>query len=1486
MSPKVPGPGRGAGGGGAEDSPVQVAVRVRPLLRKELLHGHKSCISADPASRRITLGNNRHFLCDFLFQEGAGQEEVYEACVQPLVEAFLLGYNATVFAYGQTGSGKTYTIGEANISAFRDEEQGIIPRAVAEIFKLLDEADVSYFSVRVSYLEVYKEVFRDLLEVDTASKDIHIREDDKGNIVLCGVRESEVECLDEVLSLLDCGNAARHTGATQMNPNSSRSHTVFTVQLEQRHTPLATRGGPRGSPNASTQSQAQATGAPQLLCSKFHFVDLATGAPQLLCSKFHFVDLAGSERIVKTGNTGERLKESIQINSGLLALGNVIGALGDPKRRGTHVPYRDSKITRILKDSLGGNAKTLMVACVSPSSSDFDESLNTLNYAKRARNIQNRVSVNQASEPGRVEGLEQQIRALRRALETRHNRSETRIIVRDRDRDRSGRAEFNRLQTESAHYRTCTDSAYRLLLELQGEAALPQAQLQRVRAWLCSVEEERSGLSSASGPDSGIDSGSNNEDSSGTHTHKTRDNRHTLRTQDLDECCLEREECISSLQSQVQQLEQENNDFLSALEDAMEQYKQQSVKLQEQQDLIGELHGLLSLPGGAGLSHLTQRPHTAPLQPTQHTLNTEVEQRCMDMCDHQSQWDSSDQESVQRRDIAEAKDTVEDTAPLRQSKEKRRSLTWLKRDEQAQGQGQGQGQSQGQGSSGSAGGQGSSVSAGSHLSQLLGLGASAGYPVLSHSLRRTSNSSVGESWSWDAMRAEGGASDRGGLLQAQQKIRELSITIRMKEELIKELVKTGKDAQAMNRQYSRKVCELEAEAEAARAELTEAQRELEVLGPERSRAQQECRRKIAAAQSRVQVLKQRQQDTVQLASLSAQSERRVHELERQVSSMRQQQEQLQRKLKQESQQKRRLETEMQRGKHRVKELEIRTEQQQKILRIKTEEIAAFQRQRRSGSNGSVISLEEQQKIEEQKRWLDEEMEHVLEQRRGLEELEEELSKREEIVAKKEALLQERSGLETKRLRSSQALSKDLVNLSGRIDSLERELSERSSQLRSSSAQDSQHIRQVISNLRHEKDTLLKQRVELDEKLRQGSLLSPEEERTLFQLDEAIEALDAAIEYKNEAITQRQRQLRASGSMLSQWELNLTAKLTYLSASETRALLCKYFDKVVSLREEERRLQVCLAELEMRGEELQQLVAWLQAALERQHLETDRRLTQQQKHHERSVQLLLQQCREQMDEGLAGRQRQYETVIHNLNKELSHCKAANQELSLRHREPCGPISSQHGDTPRGQAQQAVLMHSVLFLFINIAPVWTSVCTAGGSGGGVEARRPMSMVEETSSSRRSTPEPERRSPRPPQQHPEHPQTHSHLHPSPHPHHPHPRDLVHAPLPPTWRRSSLPTEDHLGMEELRLRASGELPTNRVLAPGGGGGGGGGGGLGLVGGVGGGGGGGVGHWGSGSGTKGARQREREVLRRSSMCTVASPGNTTGYIDVRKNPV
>ncbi|XP_078182873.1 kinesin-like protein KIF7 isoform X9 [Callithrix jacchus] len=1301
----------------AEEVPVRVALRVRPLLPKELLYGHQSCLQVEPRLGRITLGRDRHFGFHVVLAEDAGQEAVYQACVQPLLEAFFEGFNATVFAYGQTGSGKTYTMGEASVASLLEDEQGIVPRAMAEAFKLIDENDLLDCLVHVSYLEVYKEEFRDLLEVGTASRDIQLREDERGNVVLCGVKEVDVEGLDEVLSLLEMGNAARHTGATHLNRLSSRSHTVFTVTLEQR---------------GRTPSRLP-----------------RPAAGQLLVSKFHFVDLAGSERVLKTGSTGERLKESIQINSSLLALGNVISALGDPQRRGSHIPYRDSKITRILKDSLGGNAKTVMIACVSPSSTDFDETLNTLNYASRAQNIRNRATVNWRPEAERPSED-----AASGARGPPRHRSETRIIHRGRHAQgpaaagaaASSAAAAKRLGAECARYRACTDAAYSLLRELHAQPGLPGAAARKVRDWLCAVEGERSNMSSASGPDSGIDSASV-EDQVAQEAGGRKEDEGVPQ--------------LLTLQNQVARLEEENRDFLAALEDAMEQYKLQSDRLREQQEEMVELRlrlelvrpgwgspGLLpGLPSGSFLP----RPHTAPLGGAHGHMLGMVPPACLS-----GDEVGSEQRGEQVTDGREAgAELLADVNRL------------------------------GSGSSAASEEEDEKEEPPRRTLHLRRNGISnciqrAGAQPGSPSDRRGPELCLEElEAAIPGSRAVGGSKARvqarqvpsataseWRLAQAQQKIRELAINIRMKEELIGELVCTGKAAQALNRQHSQRIRELEQEAEQVRAELSEGQRQLRELegqepqdASERSRLQ-EFRRRVAAAQSQVQVLKEKKQATERLVSLSAQSEKRLEELERNVQLMRQQQGQLQRRLREETEQKRRLEAEMSKRQHRVKELELKHEQQQKILKIKTEEIAAFQRKRRSGSNGSVVSLEQQQKIEEQKKWLDQEMEKVLQQRRALEELGEELHKREAILAKKEALMQEKTGLESKRLRSSQALNEDIVRVSSRLEHLEKELSEKSGQLRQGSTQSQQQIRGEIDSLRQEKDSLLKQRLEIDSKLRQGSLLSPEEERTLFQLDEAIEALDAAIEYKNEAITCRQRVLRASASLLSQCEMNLMAKLSYLSSSETRALLCKYFDKVVTLREEQHQQQIAFSELEMQLEEQQRLVYWLEVALERQRLEMDRQLTLQQKEHEQNLQLLLQQSRDHLGEGLADSKRQYEARIQALEKELGRYMWINQELKQK----LGGVNTA-GHSRGGEKK--------------------SLGSEGRQAPGNEELHPAPELLRLSPLTEGAP-----------------RTREEM-----------RDLIHAPLPLTWKRSSLGGEEQGSSEELRQREAAEPLPGRVM-------------------------------------------------------------------------
>ncbi|NXL45574.1 KIF7 protein, partial [Podilymbus podiceps] len=275
---------------------------------------------------------------------------------------------------------------------------------------------------------------------------------------------------------------------------------------------------------------------------------------------------------------------------------------------------------RILKDSLGGNAQTVMIACVSPSSSDFDESLNTLNYASRAQNIQNKAVVNCRKETEHIEELHLQIKNLQKALEQRH-RSETRIINRSTTAKQCAPEPTARLLAECAHYRTCTDTAYRLLMELQEESNLTVEQILRVKEWLCAVESERSELTSA-GLDSGIESTSAEDQSPEAQGSKLA--KAQVRVNTEKGCESIRDEQVAKLQRQVERLEEENRDFLAALEDAMEQYKLQSDKLQEQQHQISELHVRLemAMPNlhvpelleNLPLVTAGQRPHTAPLE--------------------------------------------------------------------------------------------------------------------------------------------------------------------------------------------------------------------------------------------------------------------------------------------------------------------------------------------------------------------------------------------------------------------------------------------------------------------------------------------------------------------------------------------------------------------------------------------------------------------------------------------------------------------------------------------------------------------------------------------------------------------------------------------------------------------------------------------------------------------------------------------------------
>nr|XP_042714481.1 kinesin-1 heavy chain isoform X2 [Chrysemys picta bellii] len=324
---------------------IKVMCRFRPLNDSEVTRGDKYVAKFQGEDTVIIA--SKPYVFDHVFQSSTSQEQVYNDCAKKIVKDVLEGYNGTIFAYGQTSSGKTHTM-EGTLHD--PDGMGIIPRIVQDIFNYIYSMDENLeFHIKVSYFEIYLDKIRDLLDVSKTNLSVH---EDKNRVpYVKGCTERFVCSPDEVMDTIDEGKSNRHVAVTNMNEHSSRSHSIFLINVKQEN----------------TQTE------------------------QKLSGKLYLVDLAGSEKVSKTGAEGALLDEAKNINKSLSALGNVISALAESS---TYVPYRDSKMTRILQDSLGGNCRTTIVICCSPSSYNESETKSTLLFGQRAKTIKNTVCVN------------------------------------------------------------------------------------------------------------------------------------------------------------------------------------------------------------------------------------------------------------------------------------------------------------------------------------------------------------------------------------------------------------------------------------------------------------------------------------------------------------------------------------------------------------------------------------------------------------------------------------------------------------------------------------------------------------------------------------------------------------------------------------------------------------------------------------------------------------------------------------------------------------------------------------------------------------------------------------------------------------------------------------------------------------------------------------------------------------------------------------
>ncbi|GFG22110.1 chromosome-associated kinesin KIF4B [Aspergillus udagawae] len=476
MSSKVGGGSRASDEDGK--TAVKVAVRVRPPLKPtdpgyELIpqRFQRSMVHVtSPTSLAVDIPQGRKlFVFDRVFPETTDQNGIWEY-LSDSVSSFLQGYNVSILAYGQSGAGKSYTMGTSGPSEQHDtQSMGIIPRAAQLLFEKLDGpakhnrnsstglrtparysiSSTSSFGrataeknwqLKASYVEIYNEQLRDLLLPETTPMSdrgsVAIREDAKGRIILTGLHQVNINSFEDLMNALSFGSSIRQTDSTAINAKSSRSHAVFSLNLVQRK-----------SASSITSPKEKRMSMP---------VEVFSGSDASITvdSKLHFVDLAGSERLKNTGASGERAKEGISINAGLAALGKVISQLSS-RQSGAHVSYRDSKLTRLLQDSLGGNAYTYMIACVTPAEFHLSETLNTVQYAQRARAIQSKPQIQQIADESDKHAVIERLKA-----EVAFLRQQIRIAE---DNDRRAAAPQERAERQNERVKELQDQ----LLDVQ-----------------------------------------------------------------------------------------------------------------------------------------------------------------------------------------------------------------------------------------------------------------------------------------------------------------------------------------------------------------------------------------------------------------------------------------------------------------------------------------------------------------------------------------------------------------------------------------------------------------------------------------------------------------------------------------------------------------------------------------------------------------------------------------------------------------------------------------------------------------------------------------------------------------------------------------------------------------------------------------------------------------------------------------------------------
>ncbi|XP_042214220.1 kinesin-like protein KIF7 [Homarus americanus] len=1173
--------------------PVRVVSRVRPHTPQEQNHGN--CVEVAPASSQIILGYD-HF-CDFdaVFGPDVTQKELYKACLADLVVNFFQGYNVTVLGYGQRGSGKTYTItGPDFLWAMNEEEFGLLPQAVRHVFNLMRECPGREYRVHVSYLVVQRDAVYDLLSTSNSYMQLNVLEDNMGSVVIPGLNVIDCSNITEVINCLEAGLVHRHTVAIQSHDPSS-SHAIFSLILE-------------------------------------HQWSDPDGKLKYLYSRMNFVDLGGSERLMQLGYSGFGLpnEESFFLNSDLKALGNVIHCLADQSYVGP-IPYRESRLTHILKDAFGGNSLSLMLCCVSPSPENFDATFNTLKYGGLARYILNCPAVNMAiqnsargstttttpcsaqttlrhqsgSRQSTLTGMQSSVQQSLGTIQQSTGTNDTSVIGLE-DAGSLDTEDLFKFQFAASQWQLLVSSAEDLLSEILRSTQVSPSEKTRIESWLCMKAEAEECIGTDLGPlrfntatnrvlevieELSEPEVNGTSVSSPSHTDSDSSSMSSLGEEFYDHLVVLKDK-FQALTEQLVEHVQESHD--TQVRDSFERRTSQSSKREDETESKKTSRKSSRYSGKASDALLLRRG----LQGAPRRTDNANRSLGRSLSAASSVTSPSPEEHCSSVIIVEKSSICsEEDGDVSSSHRSIVSAIESERDDQS-------------------GRRKQSQSYASDTSQT-----SISSRKESKSDKNTAEEEVQcVSLVEEVKRLSASQESRRGqvrrvsveLRAAQQRLKQLNATIRLKEAFIRELVRSGGEAEVTKRKCEAKMGRLEKEVNRARQLYQEAQNQLTELREGESVDKNQFRSRVDSLKKQISHYQKKLATLEKVADISQQGDTKVAELEGSVREMRRQQEELQTRLREETQRKEELEQQIIIDQRRMRDLEIRLKQ---------------------GEGES----------ESDRGWLAEEEDRILRLREATQQLQNEVEQREEALKQRERMHKEKLRLQISRPSAQSGVSDEEATSSV----LERRESD---------------LREEISHLRDARDSLMMRRQKLDRRIHRshGRGVGSGEERRLLELDEAIEAVDAAIEYKNEVICGRTRELKCHAKLLNQD--NLMERLMNLCPEETRSLLVKYFNKVIDLRIEFRKQEIMFSDLENQYEEQSRYISDLKAAYQQASLEMERRITSQQRDYQQKISTLLRQFND--DSSGSGA---HEFRLREMEKQLFYYKKLSRDLKAKLRQ---------------------------------------------------------------------------------------------------------------------------------------------------------------------------------------------------------------------------